>query len=84
MPFDNPASGRARRQPRFGKAAPQQAAHGAPARAHPKVNGSAEQKHAQWLARAADAERAGDAVEAETCRQHAEHWFRVAHGRNDP
>ncbi|MCW2239028.1 DUF4167 domain-containing protein [Azospirillum canadense] len=84
MPFDHPASGRARRLPRFGKAAQQQAAQGTAARARPKVNGSAEQKHAQWLARASDAERAGDSVEAETCRQYAEHWFRAAHGRNEP
>jgi len=49
-----------------------------------KVNGAAQQKYGQWLARADDAERFGDSVEAETCRQHAEHWFRVAHGRNDP
>ncbi|WP_448206354.1 DUF4167 domain-containing protein [Azospirillum sp. sgz302134] len=84
MPFDNPANGRARRQPRFGKAAQQQAPQGTPARARSKVNGSAEQKHAQWLARASDAERSGDSIEAENCRQHAEHWFRVAHGRNDP
>ncbi len=84
MPFDNPAGDRARRQPRFGNAAQRQAVQGAPARAHPKVNGSAQQKHVQWLARAGDAERSGDAVEAETCRQHAEHWFRVAHDRNDP
>nr|WP_247895915.1 DUF4167 domain-containing protein [Azospirillum brasilense] len=47
------------------------------------MNGSAQQKHAQWLARASDAERSGDSVEAETCRQYAEHWFRVAHDRND-
>ncbi|MBK4722700.1 DUF4167 domain-containing protein [Azospirillum sp. YIM DDC1] len=84
MPFDNPAGDRARRQPRFGKATQRKAVQGAPARAHPKVNGSAQQKHIQWLARAGDAERSGDAVEAETCRQHAEHWFRVANGRNDP
>ncbi|TWA61670.1 uncharacterized protein DUF4167 [Azospirillum brasilense] len=81
MPFDNPAGDRVRRQPRIGKPARRQTASGAPAHAQPKVNGSAQQKHAQWLARADDAERAGDAVEAETCRQHAEHWFRVAHDR---
>ena len=84
MPFDNRAGDRARRQPRFGKAAQRHSAQGDRARAHPKVNGSAQQKHGQWLARAVDAERSGDAVEAETCRQHAEHWFRVAHGRNEP
>ncbi|AWJ87638.1 hypothetical protein TSH58p_23680 (plasmid) [Azospirillum sp. TSH58] len=83
MPFDNPAGDRARRQARFGKSAQRHAAQGTPAPSQPKVNGSAQQKHAQWLARASDAERSGDAVEAETCRQHAEHWFRVAHDRND-
>ncbi|WP_109049278.1 DUF4167 domain-containing protein [Azospirillum sp. TSA6c] len=46
-----------------------------------RVNGSALQKQAQWLARAADAERAGDGVEAELCRQYAEHWFRVSQGQ---
>ncbi|UKJ76907.1 DUF4167 domain-containing protein (plasmid) [Azospirillum brasilense] len=71
-------------QPRFGKAIQRQAVPGAPARAHPKVNGSAQQKHVQWLARAGDAERPDDSVKAETCRRHAEHWFRVAHGRTDP
>ncbi|CAO3431717.1 DUF4167 domain-containing protein [Azospirillum argentinense] len=84
MPFDNPTGDRGRRQPRFGKAAQRQAVQGDPARAHQKLNGSAQQKHGQWLARAVDAERSGDAVEAETCRQHAEHWFRVANGRNEP
>lgn len=81
MPFDNPAGDRTRRQPRIGKTARGPAAQGIPALAHPKVNGSAQQKHVQWLARADDAERSGDSVEAETCRQHAEHWFRVAHDR---
>ncbi|OYD80155.1 DUF4167 domain-containing protein [Azospirillum brasilense] len=47
-----------------------------------RVNGSAQQKHAQWLTRAVEAERSGDAVEAELCRQHAEHWFRVSRGQD--
>jgi hypothetical protein len=48
----------------------------------PTTNGSAVQKHAQWLARATDAERSGDAIEAENCRQHAEHWYRVSRGQD--
>ncbi|WP_372396419.1 DUF4167 domain-containing protein [Azospirillum sp. HJ39] len=47
-----------------------------------RVNGSALQKQSQWLARAADAERTGDSVEAELCRQYAEHWFRVSRGED--
>ncbi|WP_377811010.1 DUF4167 domain-containing protein [Azospirillum sp. A29] len=46
-----------------------------------RVNGSAVQKQTQWLARATDAERTGDSVEAELCRQYAEHWFRVSRGQ---
>lgn len=46
-----------------------------------RVNGSAQQKHAQWLTRADEAERAGDSVQAELCRQYAEHWFRVSRGQ---
>ncbi|WP_376968080.1 DUF4167 domain-containing protein (plasmid) [Azospirillum sp. A26] len=37
---------------------------------------------AEWDARAADAERTGDGVEAELCRQYAEHWFRVSRGED--
>ncbi|WP_376960453.1 DUF4167 domain-containing protein [Azospirillum sp. A26] len=40
------------------------------------------QKQTQWLARATDAERTGDSVEAELCRQYAEHWFRVSRGQD--
>ncbi|WP_085086860.1 DUF4167 domain-containing protein [Azospirillum oryzae] len=47
-----------------------------------RVTGSAVQKQAQWLGRAADAERIGDGVEAELCRQYAEHWFRVSRGQD--
>ncbi|WP_207461837.1 DUF4167 domain-containing protein [Azospirillum sp. SYSU D00513] len=46
-----------------------------------RINGSAQQKQTQWLVRATEAERAGDAVEAEMCRQYAEHWFRVSRGQ---
>ena len=51
--------------------------------AHPanRMGGSAVQKQAQWLSRAAEADRAGDAVQAELCRQYAEHWFRVSRGQ---
>ncbi|WP_183182572.1 DUF4167 domain-containing protein [Azospirillum sp. OGB3] len=45
------------------------------------VTGSASQKQAQWLARADEAVRAGDGVEAERCRQYAEHWYRVSRGQ---
>ncbi len=48
----------------------------------PRVNGSASQRQAQWMARAAEAERQGDRVEAELCWQYAEHWFRVARGED--
>lgn len=47
-----------------------------------RMSGSAVQKQAHWLSRAADAERAGDPVEAELCRQYAEHWFRVSRGQD--
>lgn len=51
--------------------------------AHPatRMGGSAVQKQAQWLSRADEADRAGDAVQAELCRQYAEHWFRVSRGQ---
>jgi len=48
----------------------------------PRVNGSPEQKQAQWLSRAEDAARNGDPVEAEYCRQYAEHWYRVSRGQS--
>ncbi|PGH59032.1 hypothetical protein CRT60_03345 [Azospirillum palustre] len=47
-----------------------------------RVDGTALQKQTQWLARATDAERSGDSVEAELCRQYAEHWFRVSRGQD--
>ncbi|MDR3516282.1 MAG: DUF4167 domain-containing protein [Azospirillaceae bacterium] len=52
-------------------------AEGASARG--RAGGSAAQKHNQWLTRAVDAEHSGDLIEAELCRQYAEHWFRVSH-----
>lgn len=51
-------------------------------KAQPRVGGSPEQKQAQWLSRAEDAARNGDPVEAEFCRQHAEHWYRVSRGQS--
>lgn len=72
MPFDSPNGQRPNRKSEFRK--PQQ--HARPST--PRINGSAQQKHAQWLARAAEAERAGDSIEAENCRQHAEHWYRAS------
>ena len=50
---------------------------------HPanRMGGSAVQTQVQWLSRAAEANRAGDAVQAELCRQYAEDWFRVSRGQ---
>jgi hypothetical protein len=39
--------------------------------------GSARQHYERYLARAREAQLAGDAVEMENCYQHAEHYFRV-------
>ena len=39
--------------------------------------GNARQKYESYLARARQAEVAGDAVEMENCYQHAEHYWRV-------
>ena len=50
-------------------------------RSCPRASGSAVQKQEQWLARADAASRAGDAVEAERCRQYAEHWYRMSRGQ---
>ncbi|WP_451980596.1 DUF4167 domain-containing protein [Azospirillum endophyticum] len=69
-------------RPNFSKSRPNAAASAGVRPAPPRVNGSALQKQTQWLARAVDAERAGDAVEAELCRQYAEHWFRVSRGQD--
>lgn len=74
MPFDSPKGQRPNRKPEFRRPPQPHQQQATP----PRINGSAQQKHAQWLARAADAERAGDRIEAENCRQHAEHWYRVS------
>ena len=42
--------------------------------------GSARQQYERYLARARQAQLAGDAVEMENCYQHAEHYFRVMRG----
>ena len=72
-----PRSGQAS-QPRVSTARSAGSVRPAPVR----VTGSAVQKQAQWLGQAADAERTGDGVEAELCRQYAEHWFRVSRGQD--
>ena len=38
------------------------------------------QQYERYLARAREAQVAGDAVEMENCYQHAEHYFRVLRG----
>jgi len=43
---------------------------------------SAMQKRDAWLAKAAEAQRAGDAVEMELALQHADHWHRVTLGQD--
>ena len=69
-------------KPRFGATRPTAGASHTGPRPAPRISGSAQQKQAQWLTRADDAERRGDAVEAEMCRQYAEHWFRVSRGQD--
>ena len=39
--------------------------------------GNAHQKYESYLAKAREAQVAGDAVETENCYQHAEHYWRV-------
>lgn len=77
MAFESPT--RRGAKPSF-RARSQPASH--QTKAHPanRMGGSAVQKQVQWLSRAAEAERTGDAVQAELCRQYAEHWFRVSRG----
>jgi Domain of unknown function (DUF4167) len=41
---------------------------------------NARQQYERYLARAREAQVAGDAVETENCYQHAEHYFRVLRG----
>ena len=42
--------------------------------------GNARHHYERYLARARQAQLAGDAVEMENCYQHAEHYFRVLRG----
>ena len=44
---------------------------------------NARQKYERYLARAREAEVAGDVVEMENCYQHAEHFLRVMKFTND-
>ncbi len=81
MSFEKPGGSRPMR-PRFGKNRPNTSPNSVTTRPETRMNGSAQQKQTQWLSRATDAERAGDAVEAELCRQYAEHWFRVSRGQD--
>ncbi|MGY0793116.1 DUF4167 domain-containing protein [Azospirillum argentinense] len=66
---------------RFGNVCPQPSQNHIVPRAPARANGNAQQKHGQWLSRADEAERSGDDVQAELCRQYAEHWFRVSRGQ---
>jgi Domain of unknown function (DUF4167) len=45
--------------------------------------GNARQQYARYLARAREAQLAGDVVEMENCYQHAEHYLRVMKGAGD-
>jgi hypothetical protein len=45
------------------------------------ATGDAQARHARYLALAREASLCGDAVEAENCLQHAEHYFRVMQGQ---
>jgi Domain of unknown function (DUF4167) len=45
--------------------------------------GNARQHYERYLARAREAQLAGDEVEVENCYQHAEHYFRVMRGEGD-
>ena len=42
--------------------------------------GNSRQKHESYLARAREAQLAGDIVEMENCYQHAEHYLRLMRG----
>jgi hypothetical protein len=44
---------------------------------------NAQQQHLRYLARAREAQGAGDVVEMENCYQHAEHYLRVMRGTGD-
>ena len=45
-----------------------------------RAGANARQHYERYLARAREAQLAGDAVEMENCYQHAEHYFRVLRG----
>ncbi len=49
----------------------------------PQNGGNARQHYERYLARAREAQLAGDVVEMENCYQHAEHYFRVMRGTGD-
>lgn len=49
----------------------------------PQNRGNPRQHYERYLARAREAQLAGDAVEMENCYQHAEHYFRVLRGTGD-
>ena len=53
------------------------------ARGQQNSAGNARQQYARYLARAREANLAGDAVEMENCYQHAEHYLRVMRGAGD-
>lgn len=46
----------------------------------PPIVANARQMYERFLARAREAQFAGDAIEMENCYQHAEHYFRVMQG----
>jgi hypothetical protein len=45
-----------------------------------RTSANAQQHYERYLARAREAQVAGDVVEMENCYQHAEHYFRVMRG----
>ena len=45
--------------------------------------GNARQHYERYLARAREAQVAGDVIETENCYQHAEHYFRVIREAGD-
>jgi hypothetical protein len=49
----------------------------------PNGTGNARQNYERYLARAREAQLAGDVIEMENCYQHAEHYFRVMRGTGD-
>ena len=46
-------------------------------------SGNARQHYERYLARAREAQLAGDSIEVENWYQHAEHYFRVMEGADD-